>query len=192
MNDPLKNWNDWQNEWQAYEPDIKKIKSKINWVSWRMGMILLMDIIILIAYVPFILFILMTEETHWIELVWDVVMGILIIYFVYIDFKIRLPIFRAQGDSTRDVLQLYVKRVEAGVTVGSLGAKCCFGVMILFILWILVNYFLPEPSDKLTEIPFISMGIIWFLMFVVIFKWYEKRKQKELKKLTWLWRDYLE
>lgn len=192
MNDPLKDWDELQSQWQSYEPDIQQIKKKINWVTWRMGLILVLDIIIVLAYVPFLYFSITSDSRHWIVDIWDCVMGALLIYLVYLDFKIRLPIFRAQGESTREVLQLYIKRVEAGITIGRLGKAFCFFLLVLFIVWVTVNYFLPEKDLSLTKWPFLLFGVCWIGGFTAIFAWYQAKKTKELERLTILWKEYLD
>ena len=192
MNDPLKDWEDLQSEWQSYQPDVQKIKKKINWVTWRMGLILVFDVVALVGYVPFLIYVVKIEQNSWLINSWHIMLGLLLIYGVYLDFKIRLPILRSQGESTKEVLELYLKRTEAGVTVGRLGKKFSWVLLIAFVLWFAANWIWTPDNPKATSWEFGLFGTVWISVFVFISHWYEGKKQKEFDKLNKLWKDYID
>jgi len=192
MSDPLKDWEEMQSEWQSYQPDVQKIKKTINWVTWRMGAILAFDVIAILLYIPFLIFFVSVDENSLVENSWHYLLGLLLIYGVYLDFKIRLPIFRAQGESTKDVLELYLKRTQAGVTIGRIGKNFSWVLLVAFVLWYLANLLLPSGNPKIADWEFGLFGVVWIAVFVVLCRWYENKKQKEFEKLNKLWQDYIE
>lgn len=192
MNDPLKDWEKLQSEWQSYEPDIQKIKKKINWVTWRMYFILALDILIVISYFPFVYFVAYESEASWIANSWHYFMGIIIFYGVYLDFKIRLPILRNDANSTKEVLELYINRVKAGISLGWWGKAFCYCMIVFFWIWVAGNAFLENGDRNIGDIKFFVFGTVWIGMFAIIFIWYERKKRKEHDELEALWKDYLE
>jgi hypothetical protein len=192
MSDPLNDWETLQTEWQAYQPDIQQIKKKVSWVTWRMGAVLLIDVVILLAYIPFLIYFVASDESGWIVDGWHYFIGLLLVYGVYLDFKIRLPIFRSQGDSTKAVLELYLKRTEAGIAIGRIGKNFSWVLLVAFSLWWLANFFLFPENEKIARWQFGLFGIVWISAFVIMCRWYQQRKEKEFIKLKALWRDYLD
>ncbi len=192
MSEPNDNWEALQSQWQSYQPDMQKIKKKINWVTWRMGAILLVDVLFVLAYFPFLYYRLVENQEDWLLNSWDLLIGCLVVYGVYIDFKIRLPIFRAQGESTRDVLALYFNRVKAGVELGRFCKNFSFMLLAAFLLLVGVNQVYPSANPRISEPGFIVFGILWISGFVVLSIWYQKKKQKEHDNLKKLWQEYLE
>jgi len=192
MNDPLKDWEKLQSEWQAYEPDIQKIKKKINWVTWRMYFILAMDVLMILAYIPFVYYFAYQSDESWIANSWHYFMGVVLIYGVYLDFKIRFPILRNNASSTKEVLELFINRVKAGINLGWWGKVFCFGMLGFFWLWVAGNTFLENGDAKIGDLGFFIFGTVWIGFFSLIFIWYERKKRKELTELEELWKDYLE
>lgn len=194
MNEPLNDWDKLQSQWQSFEPDIKKIKKKMSWVTWRMGFILFMDIIVVVTYIPFLLMITDDPNRNFLLNSYHYLLGILVVYGAYLDFKIRLPIFRLQGDTTKEVLSLYLERVKAGVLIGKLSKIFSWLLLTTFILWFLGNLFF-QKTDVFTEKFSLETGIFgffWIGLFVVLSYWYQQRKEKEFSRLKELWKDYLE
>ncbi|TQV86880.1 hypothetical protein [Aliikangiella coralliicola] len=192
MSEPDKDWEALQSEWQTFQPDIQKIKKKINWVTWRMWSILAFDVVAILSYFPFLYFIVMKEDKSWIFYSWYYFLGILLIYGVYLDFKIRLPILRFQGESAKAVLQLYLKRTEAGVVIGKIGKNFCWLLLVGFWLWFTANRFLLPEDPKASSLGFLVFGTLWIGGIGVICFWYQKKKEKEQEKLQVLWQDYLD
>ena len=192
MSDPLKDWESLQSEWQAYEPDIQQIKKKISWVTWRMAAILVIDVVVVVSYFPFLFIVLDNPENNWLVNSWHYLLGLLLIYGVYLDFKIRLPILRSQGDSAKEVLELYLKRTEAGIAIGRIGKNFSWFLLAAFVLWWLANFLFMPENHKVTRWQFGLFGVVWISAFVFICRWYELKKRKEFKKLSELWREYLD
>ena len=147
MKEPLNDWDELQSQWQSYQPDMQKIKSRINWVTWRMRLILLVDVIILVSYFPVIWFLLEDRSVTRLEIVFHVLIGFALVYGVYLDFKIRLPIFRAQGDSTKDVLALYLARVKAGIRLANLTFYASIFLLVFLSVFLVSRYFLSEEPN---------------------------------------------
>ena len=192
MNDPLKDWDKLQSEWQAYEPDIQKIKKKINWVTWRMYFILAMDVLILVSYFPFVYYMAYDFEAGFWANSWHYFMGVFLAYGVYLDFKIRLPILRNSAKSTKEVLSLFIERVNAGVYLGWVGKIFCYVMILFFWIWVGANAYLEEGDSKVGNLGFFIFGTVWIASLSLIFIWYERKKRKELKELKSLWKDYLD
>jgi|GEM_PF-4100005 len=192
MSEPISDWGELQSEWQSYQPDMKKIKKKINWVSWRMGAVLVFDVLAIVGYCLFLYYQVILDDKPLSLEIWLYAMGVASVYGVYLDFKIRLPIFRSVGDSTKDVLQLYLKRVEAGVTIGKLGEKFSWAVLILFWIWAITNHLTLPAEAKLNNPKGIILASIWIVGIAGIFIWYKKKKQKEHQKLRSLWQGFIE
>ncbi|MCW8877787.1 MAG: hypothetical protein OQJ89_16210 [Kangiellaceae bacterium] len=192
MSEPMTEWDDLQNDWQSYQPDIQKLKKKINWVTWRMYLILVMDVVILIAYFPFVYFITVDSDRSWLLNSWHYLMAPFLLYGVYMDFKIRLPILRNEGNSTRDVLELYLKRIEAGERIGRLGKIFCWLMLAAFWIWVAANAMLEAGDEKVVQSGFMIFGTLWIGGIMLICIWYERKKRREYKELKPLWQDYLD
>lgn len=192
MNDPLKDWEKLQSEWQSYQPDMQQIKRKINWVTLRMLFILFMDVVVLFGYFPFILYFIDLETVTWVEASWHVFVGVLLVYGVYLDFKIRLPIIRMQGESTKDILGLYLKRTRAGVDIGRYGKYFSWMLLGMFAIWFSANAFLVAEPPKGFNWQFGTFGVVWITGAALICHWYEKKKRKEYEKLRQLWREFVD
>ncbi len=192
MNDPLNDWDELQSEWQSYQPDMQKIKKKINWVTWRMVGILAFDILAVLFYFPFLYFVLTPDDNSWAYKSFFYLMGVLLIYGTYLDFKIRLPIIFYQGESTKDILNLYLDRIQAGILVGKIGKYFGIGLLIINWIWIaIVLHFEPE-HPKVSGDYFVLFFSGWMGGISLICWWYERKKQKEYIKLKALWQDYME
>lgn len=192
MSEPLKDWEKLQSQWQSYEPDIQSIKKKINWVTWRMYLILTMDVLVVLTYFPFLYYVALKSDSSWVANSWHYFMGVVLLYGVYLDFKIRLPILKNNAKTTKEVLELFINRVKAGINLAWWGKVFCFGLIGFFWLWIAANFLIENGDPKIGNFTFLTFGTIWIGGFSLVFIWYEKKKRKELKKLTILWKDYLE
>jgi hypothetical protein len=190
--DDSNEWQELQHEWQSYQPDIVKIKKKIAWVTWRMIAILVIDVLLLIAFIPFLMFETMQESVSLAEKIWHFGMFPLFVYGVYWDFKLRLPLFKLESESTKDILAFYLKRVKAGIKLGELGYQFSLLLEVLFIVWLGANWYFDLGEERLKEIGFIVFGICWIGLFVGIMLWYKQKKEKELIRLTELWKEFLE
>ncbi|TQV75081.1 hypothetical protein FLL45_09065 [Aliikangiella marina] len=192
MNDPLKDWDKLQAEWQTYQPDIQQIKKKINWVTLRMIAVLAIDVVVLVGYFPFIYYFLDFSMDNWIENSWHGVIGILLFIGVYLDFKIRLPILRMSGESTKEILAFYLKRTRAGVVIGRYGAGFSWLLLAIFTVWFAANLFLVAQPAKEFNWMFAAFGIVWISGAALLCHWYASKKQKEYLKLKQLWRDFID
>lgn len=187
----MNDWEDLQAEWQAYQPDMQKIQKKISWVTWRMRLVLLIDVIFLVCYGYFTVYFVNQYPEDWLQNTWFIVILILSTYAVYWDFKIRLPIFHPQDDSTQAILRFYLNRTKAGIRLGKFGCNFCAVMLLAF--WILtsVNYFYVTGNDKLLDPYFLVFGNVWILMFIFFYWQYKRKKQKEYNRLVSLWQEYL-
>lgn len=191
INKPVDDWQDLQNEWQAYLPDVKKIQKKINWVTWRMTFLLVAEVIFVIAYL-FYLYHLANEQQNSSSFnIWSYFIGILAVIGLYLDFKLRLPVFRQQGDSTKEILGLYLKRTEMGISLGQWSKLFSWILLISFNLWVMINYFYFPEEVRLSSVSFILFGNTWIGCFLLVCYWYKKKKEAEHEKLKLLWQDYL-
>jgi hypothetical protein len=185
-------WQQLQNDWQSYQPDIAKIKRRIAWVSWRMVAVLALDVLVVVTYIPFLIFWVFEDGVSLAEKIWHFGMLPLLLYGVYWDFKLRLPLFKLDSESTRGILECYLKRVSAGVSLGNLGYKFSLLLLGLFLLWVGSSFYFELGEEKLQQPVFITFGVLWIGFFAVILFWYRNKKQKELNKLTELWKEFLE
>ncbi len=185
-------WQQMQNDWQSYQPDIKKIKRRILWVTWRMIAILVLDVLILVTYIPFLIFWVIPANEALMIKIWHYAMFPLLIYGVFLDFKLRMPLLRIEGESTKGILGLYLERVKAGVKLGIWGFRFCFMLLVLFLTWIGVTLIV-EPEIVLAhKLKNIIFGLVWIGLFAGGSYWYKNRKQEEEIRLTSLWKEYLE
>jgi len=192
QNTNIDEWHELQNDWQSYKPDIQKIKKRITWVTWRMIAVLILDLIVLFAYVPFIIFFVLIEGESLAIKVWHLVMLPVIFYAVYWDFKLRLPLFKLDSESTKDILAFYLKRVTAGVKLGNFSIKFCLSLLVFYSLWISASFYFDLGEEKLHEPSFILFGLGWIGCFTYISYWYRNKKLKELTRLNALWKTFLE
>jgi len=192
---PNSNNDDWQklqNDWQSYQPDIQKIKRRITWVTWRMIVVLGIDLIILLSYVPFVIFFVLPESKSLALKIWLIGMIPVIMYGIYWDFKLRLPLFKLESESTKDILAFYLKRVTAGVKLGNFSIKFCFSLLVFYSLWIASSFYFDLGEEKLHQLSFIIKGLVLFGCFIFGSYWYRNKKAKELVRLKALWKEFLE
>ncbi len=185
-------WQQLQNDWQSYQPDIAKIKRRIAWVTWRMVAVLVLDVLVVVTYVPFLIFWVFEDGASLAEKIWHFGMLPLLLYGVYWDFKLRLPLFKLDSESTRGILECYLKRVQAGVSLGNVGYKFSLLLLGLFLLWVASSFYFELGEDKLHQPTFITFGVLWIGFFAAILYWYRNKKQKELERLSALWKEFLE
>jgi hypothetical protein len=185
-------WQQLQEDWQSYQPDIAKIKKRIAWVTWRMIAILALDVVLLLGYIPFIVYWVFPEEPSFAIRLWHYAMAPLIVYGVYWDFKLRLPLFKLENESTKGILGFYLKRVDAGTKLGDLGYKFCLFVLVLFIVWVGASFYFELGEEKLQKASFIIFGVAWISLFGAIMYWYRNKKRKELVRLQALWKEFLD
>lgn len=185
-------WQQLQNDWQSYHPDMVKIKKRITWVTWRMLAILILDVVFLLTYIPFVLFWVFPKEPSLAIKLWHYGMFPFLVYGVYWDFKLRLPLFKLENKSTKGILEFYLSRVNAGVKLGDLGYKFCLVLVVLFIIWIGANFYFELGDEKIQKVSFIVFGICWIGLFAVIMYWYKNKKKKEHIRLQALWKDFLD
>jgi hypothetical protein len=184
-------WQQLQDEWQNYQPDIAKIKKRIAWLTWRMIAILVIDVLAVIGYLPFLFLVVFTEESTVAMKVWHFAMLPLLAYGVYWDFKLRLPLFKLESESAMDILKFYLDRVRAGIKIGDIGFKFSLSLVVLFVIWVATSFFVDMGEEKLQQPSFIIFGISWMVLFAGIMHWYRNRKTKELERLKALWQDFL-
>lgn len=185
-------WQQLQNDWQSYQPDIAKIKRRIAWVTWRMVAVLVLDVLVVVTYIPFLVFWVFDDGASLAEKIWHFGMLPLLLYGVYWDFKLRLPLFKLDSESTRGILECYLRRVRAGVSLGNLGYKFSLLLLGLFLLWVGSSFYFELGEEKLQKPTFIVFGTLWISFFAVILLWYRNKKRKELVRLSALWKEFLE
>jgi len=185
-------WQQLQNDWQSYQPDIAKIKKKIAWVTWRMIAVLALDVLVVITYIPFLIFYVFPEDNSIAMKAWHFAMFPVLMYGVYIDFKLRLPLFKLESQSTEAILRFYLKRVKAGIVLGQWGYRFSVLLLGLFVVWVVSNYLFEWGEAKLEKTSTIVFGMIWISFFAGIMHWYRIRKTKEAKRLQALWKEFLE
>jgi hypothetical protein len=187
-----KSWQKLQSDWQSYQPDVKKIKQKISWVTWRMIALLTLDVIALIVYTVFLYLEIYQKNENWLVAIWFYLMGIAVLYGVYIDFKLRIPVFRLQGNSSQDVLNLYLKRTQVGVRLGQICQYVFAALLICFWLWrYLILEYLPE--DNIYNRKDITLSVsLWIVFCIVACYWYKNKKAKELQHLRQLWQGFVD
>ena len=191
-NQPDDEWLQLQNDWQSYQPDMIKIKKRIAWVTWRMIAILVLDVIFLVGYIPFILYWAFPEEPTLAIKLWHYGMFPFVVYGVFWDFKLRLPLFKLENKSTKGILEFYLLRVNAGIKLGNLGYKFCLVLIGLFVVWVGASFIFELGEEKLQKISFIVFGVAWISLFAAIMYWYRNKKQKEFVRLQALWKEFLE
>jgi len=184
-------WEGLQNEWQAYQPDIKLLKKKITWVSWRMKILLFASVLLVLCYAIYIGF-LFTRETSLALKIWHSLVFPITLYVVYWDFKLRLPLLSLESESTKDIIDFYFRRVKAGIKVGEFGLKVCFVFLLFYTTWIAIGFYFDLFVPELQRTGFIIFGFIWIVGFALGMMWYRNKKRKELATLNHLWRDYLD
>ncbi len=185
-------WQRLQEDWQSYQPDIVKLKKRIAWVTWRMVAILMLDVVFLLGYIPFILYWFFYEEPSLAMKLWHYAMVPLIVYGVYWDFKLRLPLFKLENESTKGILGFYLKRVDAGIKLGDLGFKFCLFLVVLFVVWVGASFYFDLGEEKLQKASFIIFGTVLISLLGVIMYWYRNKKRKEFIRLQALWKEFLE
>jgi len=185
-------WQQLQSDWQSYQPDMIKIKKRIAWVTWRMIAILVLDVVFLVSYIPFMFYWGGLEEPSLAIQLWHYGMFPIIVYGVYWDFKLRLPLFKLENKSTRGILEFYLKRVDAGIKLGNLGYKFCLFLMVSFVVWVAASFYIDLGEEKIQRVSFIVFGISWIGLFAAIMYWYKNKKQNELRRLEALWKEFLE
>jgi hypothetical protein len=185
-------WMQLQKDWQSFQPDINKINKKISWVTWRMISILVLDVITILAYIPFLIVWVVPAETSLIYKLWPYLMLPIGIYGVYLDFKLRIPLFKLEKGSSKDILSAYLKFVRTGVLVGLWGGRFSLGLLAWFIFWALAVHFLdPENAKRLSIILLAGVTSVLVLTSLAMY-WYKAKKAKEAQNILALWREYLE
>ena len=188
----IQEWAQLQNDWQSFQPDLKKINKKISWVTWRMISILIFDVIAILAYIPFLIIWVIPAETSLIYKLWPYLMLPIAIYGVYLDFKLRIPLFKLDKGSSKDILGAYLKFVETGVLVGLWGARFSLGLLVWFLFWMLAVHFFDHENAKRLSVSLVVGAISAFILLSVIMYWYRAKKVKEAKNLLALWSEYIE
>jgi len=185
-------WQQLQNDWQSYQPDIVKINKRIAWVTWRMFAVLALDAIVVLSYIPFLVYLTLYEDNSLAEIIWTYTMTPVLFYGVYWDFKLRLPLFKLDSESTKDILAFYLKRVKAGIRLGELGYKFSLFLIGAFSVWVSSSFYFDLGEEKLQKPSFIIFGIVWVSIMAGIMYWYKNKKQKEYFRLQKLWKEFLE
>lgn len=185
-------WLQLQKDWQNYQPNIKKIKRKISWVTLRMIALLAIDVIVALAYIPFLYFYVTSTDDPLVVRVGPFFMYPVLLYGVYLDFKLRMPVFRCEGESTRDILEFYLRRVQAGVQIGHWGFYFTLMLCGLFGLWFLAGFLLDSGDAHHFSIQSILIAYGVLLTTAVGTYWYRNKKRAEAEELKRLWREFLD
>jgi hypothetical protein len=183
-------WQLLQKTWQGYQPDFTKIAKRNRWLEWRMSIILVLDILVLIGYAAFWWHSMQTDPTY--IKVWHSLMGVVLLFGIYIEFKIRWPLLRVETHSNQQILQLYLKRVEAGVLLGRWGRWFCQALWLPALIFVAYGYSSQQQPDiekYLYSAIFVSL---WLFMFWFLMRWYEQKKLSELEKLRQLWHEFID
>jgi len=185
-------WRQLQKDWQNFEPDLKKINKKISWVTWRMISILVLDVIIMLAYIPFLIVWVIPSEASFIYKLWPYLMLPLGIYGTYLDFKLRLPLFRLDKGSSKEILSAYLRFVQAGVLVGLWGFRFLFALLVLFVAWAFAVHYLDPESAKQLPIHLVASVASTVALSSAVMYWYKNKKTKESQNLLDLWQEFIE
>jgi len=191
-NQSIDEWQQLQSDWQSYQPDMVKIKKRIEWVTWRMVAILAIDVLMVISYIPFLVYLTLYEDRSLAKIIWSYTMTPVLFYGIYWDFKLRLPLFKLESGSTKDILNFYLKRIAAGVSLGDLGYKFSLFILAMFIIWVSANFYFDLGEEKIQKVSFILFAISMISSSAGIMYWYKNKKSKELIRLQKLWKDFLE
>ncbi len=184
-------WLQLQQDWQTYQPDIERIKKKIAWVTWRMVFILALDVLIMIAYVPFLFYWVIPTDAPLIYKIWSYAMLPIGVFGVFLDFRLRLPVLRLEEGSTQDILKSYLKLVEAGVQVGLWSYRITLALLILFLIWTgVIHYSIPPEEILLKPALFYSISVTLAIVVAIMY-WYSRKKLKEQQNLTALWKEFI-
>jgi len=185
-------WLQLQTDWQSYQPDMVKIKKRITWVTWRMFAILALDVLVVVSFIPYLIYFTFYTDSSLADKIWNYSITPVLFYGVYLDFKLRLPLFKLDGESTKDILAFYLKRVNTAVSIGDIGFKFSLLLLGMFAGLVISSFFLELGEKKLQEFSFIVFGIVWIGFFTGIMYWYKVKKQKEACRLQKLWKEFLD
>lgn len=185
-------WLQLQNDWQSYQPDIVKIKKRITWVTWRMIAILALDVLVVVTFIPYLIYFTFFADSSLADKIWNYSITPVLFYGVYLDFKLRLPLFKLDGESTKDILAFYLKRVNAAVTLGDIGFKFSLVLLGMFGGLVILSFYLDLGEEKFEKLSFIVFGIAWIGFFAAIMYWYKIKKTKESHRLQKLWKEFLD
>ena len=185
-------WMRLQKDWQNFEPDLNKINRKISWVTWRMISILVLDAIIILAYIPFLVLWVMPSETSLLYKLWPYLMLPLGVYGTYLDFKLRMPLFRLEKGSSKEILNAYLKFVQAGVLVGLWGFRFLLMMLVLFIVWASAIHLFDSESARSLPINLVISVAVAIALTSAVMYWYKNKKARESRNLLDLWREYIE
>lgn len=191
---PTKNNHEWlqlQQDWQAYQPDIVGIKKKIAWVTWRMISILVIDVLGMMLYVPYVVFWVAPNDAPLVYKLLSYAVIPLGFLGVFIDFKLRLPVLRLDRGSTRDVLKSYLKLVQAGVRIGLWGYRSVLVMLFLFIIWVIAVHYSTPNNEILVDPERLFLVFILLVITAAAMFWYMRKKAKEEQKLSALWKEYI-
>ncbi len=191
MSQPENDWQDLQQAWQSYQPDMKLIKKKINWVTWRMIFVLTIEVIFVAGYFGFLVYSANYKQNSLSVDVWNYFIGLFAVVGLFIDFKLRLPLMRLQGDTTKDILNLYLQRTHMGISLGLWCKYFSWLLLVSFNLWVMMSYLYFPEQVRLYRAEFILFGNVFISGSVLASYWYQHKKHKEYLKLKDLWQDYL-
>ncbi|WP_144391674.1 hypothetical protein [Pleionea sediminis] len=176
------NWEEAKNDWQSHEPHLPELKKNMRWLSMRMKLILIIDIVILIAMIPFAVYIFQTAELLSVK-VWFVLAFIVALIGVYFDFYLRKDLWEMPS-TTRGMYLHVIKREKAGIKLARFAViyLSFFGFALL--AWAIYFEFFEDAAtiQKMEYSIFHHMlGLLVVVASVFVSKWYGNRKRRALK-----------
>jgi hypothetical protein len=173
-------WDNAVNEWQNHEPDMPALKKNMLWQSWRMKLVLALDIIGLLVLFPFAYFIFLSDEAMSIK-VWFSLVCIIAAVGVYFDFYLRKDLWELPS-TTKGVFRHLIKRAEAGIKI----ARFSIVYLSLFLLFLVgwglyLVFFETERLAKAGSLTSLIIGSTVIVISIAVSIWYKKRKEMQLE-----------
>ncbi len=184
------NWDKAVNEWQSHEPDLPELKKNMRWLSWRMKLVLALDIVSLLLLVPFAFYIFQTEESFSVK-VWVILVSILATIGVYFDFYLRRELWEVPT-TTRGLYEHMIKRAKVGINIARF-AIIYLSVFGLFLAGWSAYAWLYEAArfDRANSTFSVLIGIGVVVVSIIISFWYGKRKAAQLRQAEKQFKDFV-
>ena len=185
------NWDNAVKEWQHLQPDVPALKKSMRWVTWRMRCIVALDVLVLLLFIPFWIYIFDKPQSSSVK-VWFGTMFLLAVIGVYFDIYLRKGLWQDDLSSTRAMLEFVYRRTLGGVRL----ARFSIIYMALFFVsisgWVGYTYFFePEQLQKDFALIGILLGYCMIAAVVIGAVWYRKRKQREVENIKQMLDQYI-
>ncbi|NVJ51999.1 MAG: hypothetical protein HWE13_04385 [Gammaproteobacteria bacterium] len=184
------NWDKALDQWQNHQPDMPALKKNMRWLSWRMKIVLALDVLSLLVLFPFAYFIFVSNEPTSTK-VWFSIICFIATVGVYFDFYLRKDLWDTPN-STPQMYQHLVKRAQAGVKIGTFSIIYLSCFFVFFAGW-LGYLWLFEPARFLAKVGFASAigASAAVIVAIAVSVWYRRRKVLESKEAKQRYQDFL-